>query len=340
MKIAIVGAGAIGCYIGGRLAACGADVVFVARPRMRDELAASGMTLIDLEARKTSPRKLPSSALCVEVSPASLADCDVVLVCVKCAQTEETARELSRVLPTTAMVVSMQNGVRNADVLRGELHGTLVLNGIVGFNVVAEENGIFRRTTSGLLVVEASQDLRVTLLKRTLTDAGFETEIAEDIRAMQWSKLVMNLNNAMGALTDVSTSGLLFDTHHRRNLAAVMTEALEVLQRANIRTARLGALPVTLFPWMLRLPTRVLRVVARVQLTVDPEARSSMWQDLVRGRLTEVDFLNGEIVRLAEAYRVEAPINARVVSLIHAAERAGKGSPKMSADDLWRALHS
>jgi 2-dehydropantoate 2-reductase len=340
MKIAIVGAGAIGCYIGGRLAAVGADVVFVARSRMRDELMVSGMTLIDLEARKTSPRKLPPSALCVEVSPLSLADCDVVLVCVKSAQTEETARELSRVLPTTALVVSMQNGVRNADVLRSELHGIHVLNGIVGFNVVAEEKGIFRRTTSGLLVLEASQDVRVVSLKRALIDAGFDTEIAEDIRGKQWSKLVMNLNNALGALTDISTVDLLFDAQHRRNLEAVMAEALEVLRHANIRTARLGALPVTLFPWMLRLPTGVLRVVARVQVTVDPEARSSMWQDLVRRRLTEVDFLNGEIVRLAEAYRVKAPMNEKIVALIHAAEREGKGSPKMSADALWRALHS
>jgi 2-dehydropantoate 2-reductase len=160
-----------------------------------------------------------------------------------------------------------------------------------------------------------------------------------DIRAVQWSKLVMNLNNAIGALTDVPTPTLIFDPGYRRVLAAVMGEAIRVIRAAGIRPARLGAIPVRYFPLMLRLPTRVLRVVARAQLEMDPTARSSMWQDLHARRTTEIDELNGEIVRLAEKNGMRAPVNAAVVRLIRDAERANAGSPALSADALWNELN-
>ena len=73
-------------------------------------------------------------------------------------------------------------------------------------------------------------------------------------------------------------------------------------------------------------------------MKIDPEARSSMWEDLSRGRLTEVDHLNGEIVRVAESCGRRAPLNQRMVEIVHDAEKRGSGSPKLTADELWTAL--
>jgi 2-dehydropantoate 2-reductase len=148
----------------------------------------------------------------------------------------------------------------------------------------------------------------------------------------------MNLNNAVGALSDRPTPDLLFVEGYRRILRAIMTEAIAVLHAAKEPTARLGPLPIGLFPLLLRLPTPVLRFVASAQVKMDPEARSSMWEDLTRGRPTEVDYLNGEIVRLAESCGAKAPINARMVDIIHDAEKRAAGSPKLTADALWAAL--
>jgi 2-dehydropantoate 2-reductase len=100
----------------------------------------------------------------------------------------------------------------------------------------------------------------------------------------------------------------------------------------------MGPIPPGMFPKVLALPTWLLRVVARAQLKIDPEARSSMWQDLANGRATEVDFLNGEIVALAEEVGAQAPLNRRIVELVHEVERAGRGSPALSPDALGRAL--
>jgi 2-dehydropantoate 2-reductase len=90
---------------------------------------------------------------------------------------------------------------------------------------------------------------------------------------------------------------------------------------------------------MLRMPTFLVRLLARAQMKVDPEARSSMYQDLSRGRKTEVDYLNGEIVALADRHGIDAPLNRRIVELVRRAEAAGAGSPTMAPDELWSSLH-
>ncbi len=335
-RIGVLGAGSIGCFCGGRLAALGADVVMVGRERVRDELSAAGLVTEDMAG---APRRVPPERVWFSTDPGVLEDRDVVLVCTKSAQTAEAGAALARALQgKRRVVVSLQNGVGNADVLRDALPDHEVLGGIVGFNVVSLGGGRFRRATTGPLVVERSRDRRAKGVVRMLARAGFDVREPRDVRPLQWSKLVMNLANAVSALSGEPTLRILSDGDYRRVVRAIMVEALDVMRAAKIRTARLGPLPVRLFPAVLALPTPAFRAVARAQLAVDPEARSSMWEDLDRRRLTEVDWLNGEIVRVAARSGRSAPINARVVALVHEVEAARAGSPKLSAADLARAL--
>jgi 2-dehydropantoate 2-reductase len=324
MRIGIFGAGAIGCYVGGRLAACGEDVVLVGRRAMR------GLVTIDLDGTSKSADAV------VGTDPSALASCDAVLVCVKSAQTAEAAETLAKIVAPATIVASMQNGVRNADVLREHLPN--VLGGIVGFNVVSKEDGTFRRATSGPLVVEDRDGAAAVV--DAFERAGFEAFAERDIQSMQWSKLVMNLNNAVSALSNAPTREIVLTPGYRRCVAAIVGEAIDVMRAAGIHPKKIGPLPVSIFPYALRLPTPLIQIVARAQLKIDPEARSSMWEDLARKRHTEVDFLNGEIVRLAKSIGKPAPVNARVVDLVHDVESRREGSPKMSPETLWRALHS
>lgn len=334
MNIGIFGTGAIGGYLGGRLAERGHTVTFLARGRGAEDLRAHGMTLRDLGDAKPA-HIAPADLRCV-TDAKELAGSDVVLVCVKSAQTDDAGKALAGVVDGDTLVVSMQNGVRNAATLRERLGN--VLGGIVGFNVLAEEGGVFRRATTGLLVIEASPHRHLAPLATALREAGFDTQVTDDITGQQWSKLLMNLNNAVGALTNATTRDVIFDPKHRRILRLVVNEALGVLKKAGVKPARLGPLPVSVFPIALALPTALLRVIARAQVKVDPNARSSMWQDLDRRRHTEVEWLNGEVVALAAKVGARAPINARVVALVHAAEEAGKGSPCIAPDDLYAML--
>ena len=93
-----------------------------------------------------------------------------------------------------------------------------------------------------------------------------------------------------------------------------------------------------MLPLVLGLPSPLFRLIASAQIKIDPSARSSMWEDLTRNRLTEVDYLNGEIVRLASEHGVAAPLNTRIVELVHEAEAAQRGSPALSPERFWSAL--
>ena len=289
-----MGAGAVGCFVGGKLAAHVEHVTFVGR-------RAHGITLAGLDEPTVV---VPDVDMRTEA--AALAGSDVVLVAVKSGQTEATGRELATVIPRDALVVSLQNGIRNAERLRESMPEHTVAGGIVEFNVVAED-GVFRRGTTGGLVVEEVEHRAFDGLVAALRATGLSLDVARDFRAKQWTKLVINLSNALGALCDRPTRAMLFDPALRAVLRAVVMEALDVLAAAKVPLARIGRLPVRAFPVLLGLPTPLFALLARAQLRVDPAARSSMWQDLSRGRLTEIEELNGEIVRLARSIDRRAP---------------------------------
>jgi 2-dehydropantoate 2-reductase len=119
-------------------------------------------------------------------------------------------------------------------------------------------------------------------------------------------------------------------------MAASAHEALQTLAAAGIRPRLQIPLPPRLLPSVLTLPDWLFSLVARPMIHIDPHARSSMWDDLERGRKTEVDALNGEIVRLAESLGRSAPVNAAIVRLVKEAE--GRRSPRLPASDLRARL--
>jgi 2-dehydropantoate 2-reductase len=334
LKIGIMGAGAVGCFVGGRLIAAGADVVLVGRQRLRDELAASGMTLVDLD--EPEPVKVPAEALHYSTDPATLASCDAVLCCVKSGQTAEIAALLDGILSPDAAVASLQNGVSNVAALRAGLGDREVIPAIVSFNVVGKGDGVFHRATSGPLMLGVASE-RSPLIE-ALDKTGIDIETHANLEPHQWTKLVVNLSNAISALSGAPTRQLLLRRGFRKVIAALVSESLAVLRAASIKPARLRGIPLGVMPFVLKMPTPIVKLVTRRQMKVDPEARSSMWQDLERRRPTEVDYLNGEIVKLAERAGTEAPINRRIVELIHAAEERAAGSPNLDEEALWDAL--
>jgi 2-dehydropantoate 2-reductase len=151
-----------------------------------------------------------------------------------------------------------------------------------------------------------------------------------------WGKLLVNLNNSVNALADIPIQRMIAQRDYRRVMAACVREGIDAVERAGIKPVLEMPLPARVMPWVLTLPDWLFSLIARRLVTVDPQARSSMWDDLSRGRTTEIDALNGEIVRLAEKVGGAAPVNSTIVQLIKEAE--GKGSPGIAAGDLRRRL--
>lgn len=325
IHVGILGAGAIGGYVGARLAHAGVPVTLVARPSVAAELREHGATLSDYRGFSASV-----TGLAVTGDAHALREASHVLVATKSGDTDAAAQALAGVIQRDAVVVSFQNGVRNPEVLRAALPGQVVLAAMVPFNVVRKEGGRFHQGTSGTLAIEAHP--RAQVLVDALARAGLPAVLDAEVARKQWGKLLVNLGNAVNALSGQPIRTMLADRGYRRTMAAIFREGERTLRRAAIRPVMDMPVPARAVPVILSLPDALFRFVLPVLAKVDAEARSSMADDLLRGRKTEVDFLNGEIVRLAAG---AAPLNERIVSLVHAAEA---GAPPLSAAALARAL--
>ncbi len=331
MKIAIFGAGSIGVYVGGSLLASGADVLLIGRASMAERIARHGVLLTDLHGGAV---RLDVAQVPFSVDPARLAEADLVLVTVKSAATGDAADAIARHAKPDALVISLQNGVGNAEQLRARLPERTVLAGMVPFNVVQMADGRFHRGTEGELMIEASA--RLEPWQALFRAARLPLQQREDFAEVQWGKLLLNLNNPVNALSGLPLRVQLSQRAYRRCLALLIEEALAVLRASGIRPAKVARVAPRLLPFLLRLPDAVFKRVAGAMLRIDPQARSSMWEDLRAGRRTEIDYLNGAVVALAWAAGNDAPANRRMVELVRDAEQGA--DRELDGAALYREL--
>lgn len=328
-KIVVAGAGAIGVYVGAKALAQGRNLAFLGRDRFVEAARASGVSAEDVDGRLDAT---PASEVSASAEPTLLADADVILVTVRGNDTNTIADLIKANAKSSACVVSLQNGVRNKARLADALPGWDVRAGMVPYNVVLETPAAAKRATTGAVTIERGPRPGVAAL---LDAPGAPAKEIDDIVAVQWGKLLLNLNNALNALSGLPLIAQLGDPAWRRVLADNQAEALDLLKHAGItpKQAVKGA-PPAVMPHLLRLPTPVFRVIAAATFRIAPDARSSMQNHLEKRQSTEIDDLQGEIVALAERLGRQAPISRRVVARIRAAETAQSGPPGLSAADL------
>lgn len=315
LKIVVAGAGSIGCYIGGRLAAHGADVTLLLRPWLHAELDEHGIHISHLNGEQFSN---PAS-LNWTVDPAGLSTADLILVTVKSGATESIAQTILEHAKPDAQILSLQNGVNNLSKLQTILTSFTVIGGMVPFNVVQLGQGQFRKATTGDIWVGTGGETLVEQFARW----GVSSQYHPDIEGVHWGKLLINLNNPIQALSGIPLKEMLSRRDFRRVMAGAIDEGRAVYKAAGIEPQAAVKIPINWLPTALRLPDWIFHKVAKSVLDVDPAAQSSMWEDLQRGRTTEIDEINGVIVRLAQKHRIETPINTRLFQAIRQAEQGG-----------------
>lgn len=327
----IFGAGSIGVYVGGCLLAAGADILLLGRPRMAERIRRDGLLLTDLHCRR---QQLDGGSVPFATDPAALRDAGLILLCVKSADSAGAAADIARFAPPAAPVLSLQNGVGNVDALRAALPGRTVLGGTVVFNVAQMEGGRFHCGTEGGLMTESSSALSPWL--PAFAAAGLPLDQRDDFIQVQWGKLLLNLNNAVNAVAGLPLKAQLSQRAYRRCLALLIAEALRVLDAAGIEPAKVAKVSPRLLPTLLRLPDWLFTRIAAAMLRIDADARSSMWEDLQAGRQTEIDYLNGAVVRLGNEFAVPTPANQAVVNLVRRAEQGGGRA--LGGEAMLRAL--
>jgi 2-dehydropantoate 2-reductase len=306
-SIGVMGAGAVGCFFGARLAQAGHSVTLVARPAHAEAIARDGLDLDSVDGRARVAMSAGSDA-------AALRGCDVVLVCVKTPDTDATAARLAAVLSPDALVVSLQNGVDNAWRIREHVANPVV-PAVVYVSVEMRGPGVLRHNGGGRLIVGdplAHSDAaprageRLAEFMANLADAGVPCTLSPDVRVDLWTKLSTNCAyNAISALTQLRYHHVAAHQGTRGVMRVVVAEVA--------RVAAAEGVPVT----EAALSAAVDHIVQAM-----PMALASMAQDLLAHRRTEIEDLNGFVVRRGAAHGIATPVNQTLHALVGLAEAA------------------
>ncbi len=296
MKIAVMGAGAVGCYYGARLFQAGHEVVLIGRGALVEAVRAHGLRL-QMDGFDGS---LPMPAA---RDAEAARGAEVVLFCVKSGDTEAAGRALAPVLAPGSTVLSLQNGVANPARLAAVLPGRQVLPAVVYVAAEMAGAGHVRHHGRGELVIGPSPSSQA--LAEDFTAAGVPTRVSAHVADALWTKLVINCAyNALSALTQLPYGELV----RGEGIVASMREA--VAECEAVAQARGIALPATMWDDVLA----ISRSMAG--------QRSSTAQDVARGKPSEIDHINGHVVREGEALGIPTPVNRLLHALVKLRDRA------------------
>lgn len=312
MKVAILGAGAIGCYLGAALAHTGLDVTLIGRQRLLDELASVG----ELRLTDYIGTDIPVTSTKVTTSASLMAEADLILLTVKCLGVTEAAEQIRTHARADAVVLCLQNGIGSEQPLF-DLPNPVV-RGVVGFNVAPLGKGRFHRGTEGDIYCEPFA--YGAQLSKAFAKANIIFKQTAEFESVRWAKLQLNLNNAINALSNLPLKKELETHAYRKILSAAMNELLLVTKAKGLTLPKMTKLPATWLPTLIKVPDFLFTRLASSMLEIDPAARSSMWEDLNLGRKTEIDFINGAVVKEAKKLGLNTPINSALCALINKEE--------------------
>ena len=297
-RIAVVGAGAVGGYFGGMLARAGAPVVMIGRPAFVNAVQKNGLLLDTLQFKETV--RVQASA---ELAAARGAD--VILFCVKTTDTESTARDLVPLLPSSATLVSLQNGVDNAEKIRAA--GIDALSAVVYVAASVPEPGVIKHVGRGDLVI-GPRTPRSEAFAALFQRAGVACRITENIDGELWTKLIWNCAlNAISALGRAKYGQIAASQDARDLVELAVNEVLAVAAAARLQLPGVET-PQAGLAGALKIATQMA------------DAISSTGQDLMRGKRTEIDSLNGYIARRGAELGVATPVNRALYTLVKLAE--------------------
>ena len=282
MKTAVMGAGAVGCYYGGMLARAGHEVVLIGRPQHVEAMRRDGLFL-DTKAFQTH---VPVQA---DTAVSAMQGAKLVLCCVKSTDTESAAADMAPYLEPDAVVLSLQNGVDNAERLQAAL-GREVIPTVVYVATEMAGPGHVKHHGRGELVIgpSAASDR----LAKLFADAGVPVQVSDNVTGALWAKLIINCAyNALSAITQLPYGRLVQGAGVEHVMRDVVQECLAVAQGAGIAIS--GDM------W---------EAVQRIAQTM-PGQLSSTAQDLARHKPSEIDHLNGYVLRKGEALGIATPVN-------------------------------
>ena len=294
LRVAVMGAGAVGCYYGGMLSRAGHEVVLIARPQHVAAIASAGMRLQTTTFDEHV--HLAASSEASVVQGASL-----LLFCVKSLDTESVGAQMLPHLAPDALVMCLQNGVDNADRLRTVLPQHAVTAAVVYVATEMAGPGHVKHNGRGELVIEpcSTAALPGDAVAQALAGAGIQTQVSGNVRGELWAKLILNCAyNAVSAITQLPYGRTVAGEGVQGVMANVVAECMAVASAEGVQ-----------------IPGDISVAIRKIADTMQSQY-SSTAQDLARGKPTEIDFLNGLIVRRGHVLGIATPANQVLWALV------------------------
>ncbi len=289
MKIAVMGAGAVGCYYGAMLARAGHSVVLIGRPALVDAVKREGLLL---ESKQFTGR-VPMQA---DTSPAAVKGAELVLFCVKSGDTESAGALIAPHLSPQASVLSMQNGVDNAARLSKVIGRHAIPVVVYVATEMAGPGHVLHHGRGDLSIGPSDSSARIAEM---MTAAGLPSEVSERVFDALWTKLIINCAyNGLSAIAQLSYGELIRQPQVLETMRSLYDECVAVAQADGITLAA-------------NLWERLLDISVNMGAQ-----RSSTAQDLARGKKSEIEHLNGYVVRRGTELGVAAPVNRAVLCAV------------------------
>jgi 2-dehydropantoate 2-reductase len=305
MKIVVLGAGSLGCAIGGMLALAGEEVTLINRNRVQvDAINTQGLLLKSAQGVRNV--KVRAAVDCTGLSPV-----DLVIVLVKSFDTAHAIANAQPLLDDHTVVLSLQNGLGHEDILSAAVGRQRVMAGktYVGGQITAPGEVVVGTVGKQTIIgeLDALGSARATRIADIFNRAGLQTTVSENIMSTMWDKLLVNVaTGALSGITRLPYGGLYSVPELEQCAIAAVTEAMAVAKAHGVPISFADAKE----PW------------TKAGAGLPPEFKASMLQSLEKGSITEIDFINGAVVRWGDKAGVPTPVNRVLVAAIKGLELA------------------
>lgn len=302
MKIAVIGPGAMGCLIAGFLKSRTKEEIWLVdnNPERAKSIKDEGIKIEGISGNI-------SAKLDVTADPKEIGPCDLVIICVKSYSTEEACKDIKDLVSDKTLVLTLQNGIGNVQTLNDYFGSEKIIAGITNHGATLLGIGHVRHAGKGDTIIGKSGAKvlgNIRDVAAVLTKAGFETKVSKDIDSVIWSKLIINVGiNALTAIVRVKNGRLIQHDETRALLRSAVQEAVKIVKRKRAKLVYDD-------------PIQKVEAVCKATAT----NVSSMLQDVLNKKRTEIDYINGAILRQGKALGIPTPINEALTNLVKTIE--------------------
>ncbi len=330
MKIAVIGAGAIGSITAGYLAKAGQDVILIGRKDQTDAIIYNGLDVKGARGEEN---------LKVGAATRLYQNYDLVIFAVKTQDLEDAYQHNVEFLEE-GLIMTSQNGVQADNILSSHFDPERMISSIVMFGATYIRPGEVTFNFDGDWIIGrpfVPNGPSVQLVAGVLSKA-FNVKVSDDIMGMKWLKLFVNFNNCIPALVGKSMQETFGDLDLCRLSVLLLKEGVEIVKSARIELTSLPDFPKERILGLAAMPVdQAAAIINKTLTSLSKEPLyGSILQSIMRQKTSEIDFINGEVIQLASHMRIEAPLNELVVDLVHQVERKGKF---MAVDAVKKAFN-